>query len=405
MKNLVVIKKSKLSGRYFALSPTPFGKRATPLGVKTRTEAETIVADGGFEEAARLGAVTDKAAAIHMAQMLIGRKVTVSQAIAEWELCIEASHCYAPATAAGYMIAVRKWASEHNLGGRMIYEIKAEHIAPFINGKGGDQKVPTLRGRLAALNGFLGWCLRKRYTLYNPAFEIRRVQTRGMPIERREKRARQVFTVEEEMKLLAECDRQIALVQAERDGLKSTLASANQRRRELDADASRWLFWKFAIIVGMHVGLRIGDIATLEWGQIKDCHLICWTRKRDKRVEVPLDQPTKDILAQVQRQHPRWLFPDQAEAENDPRRRHALAMQFIRLRKLCGIEGKQFHDTRSTYVSRLIASGVPIEKAKHMVGHVSVETTKGYVVEERGNDQAHHTAAGGTGGAQKGQSK
>jgi integrase len=383
MKKLIKIKRTR-TGRYSAVHPTPFGRRSTRLAdCSTRAEAEAMVKVLDLERKVRLAVATDKSEVAALGNLLVGRRLTMNEAVTEWREANERARTFAPATLMGYHVTLLKWVTEGELDHASPATLRPEHIGPFVNPES-DIKVATRRGRLAAISAFFDWAMSAGLCFRNPAAAIRRVATRDLPVAFKEVRARQVFTAEEEDCLIAGCDRHIDAFRSERDFITSDLPAGKQGRARCDARIARWIFCKVAIVLGCHVGLRIGDIAALEWDQLIDDRLVCWTRKRDRRVEVPLDDSTKLALGWIVKRDERFCFPEQAAMENDPARRHALAMQFIRLRKQCGIADKNFHDTRSTYVSRLVASGVPIEVAKTLVGHASATTTKGYAVNEKG---------------------
>lgn len=140
--------------------------------------------------------------------------------------------------------------------------------------------------------------------------------------------------------------------------------------------ASTW--WKFAVIYGRDTGLRLGDIATIEWSCFKEDGLCTvWTDKKDRRVSLPMTGRMQGALLFLPKSE-RYVFPDRASIANDPERRSNLSTEFGRICKQAGIIGKSFHCLRHTYVTEALKNNVPIEHISRAVGHTTEEMTRRY---------------------------
>jgi integrase len=142
--------------------------------------------------------------------------------------------------------------------------------------------------------------------------------------------------------------------------------------------------WAFALMTGM----RSGEMYALEWTDINlDAGIISvskqWTNKdgfhdlktNDWRV-VPISANLKGLLGELRSKNephkfvlPRlqeWTHGDQAKV----------------LREFClasGITSVKFHDLRATFITNMLAQGVPLVKCMAIVGHKKMETTDIYL--------------------------
>ena len=150
------------------------------------------------------------------------------------------------------------------------------------------------------------------------------------------------------------------------------------------------LYPRFACHLSLEYGLRLSDIAKLEWASFdKPGRIIVWTDKHDRRIELPLHPETLGLigsglaalaaLRDGPHNHGRWVFPDQAAIASDPSDRAKLSVYFSRQLKRLGIHGKSFHSLRHTFATRRAKLGDTIDEIRLKMGHVSTATTGGYV--------------------------
>jgi len=160
----------------------------------------------------------------------------------------------------------------------------------------------------------------------------------------------------------------------EADTLLKTAKSVNHRFYHV---------WTFALMTGM----RSGEMYALKWTDIDfDAGIISvnkqWTNKDDFhelktgdwRV-VPISKDLESLLNELKAQKetefvlPRlqeWTHGDQAKV----------------LRDFCvsaGITSIKFHDLRATFITNMLAQGVPLVKVMAIVGHKKMETTDVYL--------------------------
>ncbi len=168
---------------------------------------------------------------------------------------------------------------------------------------------------------------------------------------------------------------QKVLTAREADSLLQTARNVNHRFYHV---------WAFALQTGM----RSGEMYALKWTDIDfDAGIISvnkqWTNKDgfhelktgDWRV-VPISSDLKSLLLEVRASKgvaefvlPRlaeWTHGDQAKV----------------LRDFCqsaGITSIKFHDLRATFITNMLAQGVPLVKVMAIVGHKQMETTDVYL--------------------------
>lgn len=142
--------------------------------------------------------------------------------------------------------------------------------------------------------------------------------------------------------------------------------------------------WAFALMTGM----RSGEMYALKWTDIDlDAGIISvnkqWTNKDgfhelktgDWRV-VPVSSDLKKLLNQllVHKERNEFVLPRLQEWTHGD--------QAKVLREFCeasGITSVKFHDLRATFITNMLAQGVPLVKVMAIVGHKKMETTDVYL--------------------------
>lgn len=149
-------------------------------------------------------------------------------------------------------------------------------------------------------------------------------------------------------------------------------------------------FWKTSIALAYWTGLRFIDCCCLEWESLKPDLIIVWTKKRTKRVALPLDDPLigsgelRQVLADlstIPRADATYCFPAMRDLYLNGARNN-LPMFFMRTLRKIGIEYKSFHGLRHSCASRLAAAGRTIEEVGRVLGHSNEATTAIYVHKE-----------------------
>src|SRR4029077_5864602 len=156
--------------------------------------------------------------------------------------------------------------------------------------------------------------------------------------------------------------------------------------------------WKGAILCGAYTGLRLRDVADLQWGAIdwQQQKITATTRKTRKDVTVPihpqfalwLEKQTRGIGKAP-------VFPTLAGKSGSGK--SGLSMAFKRIMERANIRGRllreangagrsqsslSFHSLRHTFNAALANAGVPVEIRQKLTGHASAEMNAIYTHHE-----------------------
>lgn len=185
------------------------------------------------------------------------------------------------------------------------------------------------------LRGFYAWLLDNELVASNPVGKFNVVCPASTPKE--------VFTDDEYLRLL-----------------------------EVAADTD---FWDYGIRMGYDTGLRLSDVAEMRWSSVsfETQSVRCMPRKTkrfQKVIEVPLCESTMHCLACMKLKAGASPFVApwmSAQYQADSHR--TLSMQFIRLARKAGVEGKSYHHFRSSFITRMLAHNVNPALIAAMTGH------------------------------------
>ena len=156
--------------------------------------------------------------------------------------------------------------------------------------------------------------------------------------------------------------------------------------------------WKGAILCGAYTGLRLRDVADLQWGAID------W---QQQKITVTTRKTRKDVTVPIHPQFVLWLetqtrgiakapvFPTLAGKSGSGK--SGLSMAFKRIMERANIRGRllreangagrsqsslSFHSLRHTFNAALANAGVPVEIRQELTGHASAEMNAIYTHHE-----------------------
>lgn len=320
---------------------------------KNKDEAKRVVKDAHLEEierAAELNLLTQSVVSV----LVAGKRMSIEDVIEPWKEALGREH-RSPMFIAGSVGWIEAWVEQMRLSKRQLVSITEDDIDPWINLKTGSQTKAGTRGvKLSAIRSLLRFAGNKGWIHGNPA-NLVHVDYGQMLHSQKETHKQPCFTNEEVSQLIARTGP---------TGLKPSP------------------FWHAAVPLSRCIGLRLVDVAALEWDSVQsDGSIICWTRKRDKRVQPPVLHPEwmGAALESVERRSSRYLFPTERSIILDPKVRSTLSTQFSRICKGLDIWGKSFHGLRASYVTEMAAAGIPLEEISMAVGHSNGATTEGYI--------------------------
>jgi len=156
--------------------------------------------------------------------------------------------------------------------------------------------------------------------------------------------------------------------------------------------------WKGAILCGAYTGLRLRDVADLQWSAInwKEQKITVTTRKTLKEVTVPIHPQFGSWLQRQTRGIGKAPVFATLVGKNSAGK-NGLSMQFKRIMERAGIRGRtlreaagagrsqsslSFHSLRHTFNAALANAGVSVEIRQKLTGHASPEMNAIYTHHE-----------------------
>src|SRR5438093_1942111 len=152
--------------------------------------------------------------------------------------------------------------------------------------------------------------------------------------------------------------------------------------------------WKGAILCGYYTGLRLRDVADLEWSAVDldRCTIRVTTRKTLRTVTVPIHPQFRACLEKQTRGIGKApVFPTLAGKSGGGK--SGLSMAFKRIMERAKIKGRllrdatgagrsqsslSFHSLRHSFNSAMANAGVGVEMRQELIGHSSLEMNKIY---------------------------
>lgn len=279
--------------------------------------------------------------------------LTVGCAFTSWMQWLHDASGLAPSTISNASIYVNDWIGTGELATIRVSDIDQKHINQWVNQPFRKSKAVTRRIMLWAVSQFLNYCSANGWIRGNPA---KLVRVRYDLLTHRQK----------------ETVKRIPFTEAEVDQILAATAPGGIYEHR---------FWHIATTIGRWTGLRLIDIATLEWASLaKPGCMVVWTAKRDRRVELPLEPDAlADAIGMIDILDERYCFPEHAKIATDVGSRATLPYEFGEILRKLGIKRKSFHCLRYTFIQDMQEQGIPIEHIAVSAGHSSTATTKGYM--------------------------
>jgi integrase len=319
-------------------------------GCRTLSEASAIIAESGVN---RLVALANSQAVTAAAIQIItsGRKVTCLEILGS--LTMESDGRWAASTLSIYRTELMAFFGWNNCLKKPLVDVTREEILAWVNH--GGASLATRQARMKVLRVLYRYARARNFVLENPA-ETAFIERRKMTHEELEPREVLPFTIEEFRKIVD------------------------------SPDTSS--FWKGVTSLAYWTGLRFSDCVTLEWSSVSETELIVWTRKRGRRVALPLADPLlgggelSSVLSGVARATSgpsrNYLWPTQREQYLSGKRSRFPTAFAVLLEKL-GIQGKTFHSTRHAAATRFAAAGKTLEEIGRILAHSDTTTTENYI--------------------------
>lgn len=318
------------------------GQRAQKiaLGTTSRAVARKLVKDAGLEDielAARANVLTAEA----ITRLKAGKRVSVEAALKE-HLELMPIRGKRASTIKHDTAVLNNWIDVMNLAKAPIGAIEDKHVSKFINNKSRGKYQTRVR-QLSSIRTFLGFCLDRGWVATNPATLVA-VSVDGMSQEDLLETETLTFTEDEVKKILAHTTG----------------------------------FWHSATIIGRHTGLRLSDVATLQWESITATRLTVFSSKGKRIVDMELTPELKRLFASIPRGDSRYVFPSQAANVITMGSTTTISQQFRRMCIKLGIEDKSFSGLRHTFAVSSMAdvTDKKLKLVQEMIGAASIEEVR-----------------------------
>lgn len=346
------------SGRIYATIKGRPGQRAKKisLGVTSVAAARRLIKESGLEEIQQV-ARADALNAEAITRLRAGKKTSVSSAIAAWIEMLPAQGDR-QGTIRHANTVLTRWVRLGKIESLPLAALTAEHVSAFVNEKS-TRKFSTRKRELMVLRSFLKFCLNRGWIAVNPALDVS-VNVDQLTQEQLTDKESIPFTDDEIKKIV----------------------------RETDKDD----FWHAATIIARDTGLRLFNVATLEWSSLASTRLRVFTTKGESVVDCEMTPDMRALFDRWPRSQSRYIFPPQAASitVGGP---STLSQQFRRLCVRLGIEGKSFNCLRHSFAMRqmvgvtdaklkmladLIGVG-SVDEVRMMLGHAKASMTLRYL--------------------------
>jgi integrase len=137
------------------------------------------------------------------------------------------------------------------------------------------------------------------------------------------------------------------------------------------------------ILLGLHTGMRRGEMLGLEWRRVDLqaglLYLEAAHQKSGKRGSIPLNATARTAIvsrARFRAQHcpdSPWVF-----CTREGRRIGSIKTAFARACALAGLEDFHPHDLRHTFAAWLVQAGVPLTEIRDLLRHSTIRMTERY---------------------------
>jgi integrase len=294
--------------------------------------------------------------------------VTVENGYREFLKWVEESSSYAVSYQSDLQKTVSRWATKQNLWTRRIDTLTEGDISSWLNSP--ECKLGYKRKQLSRwhLVSFFKYCMSKRIIDFNPV-ELVRIDHRSMPQKKLEGNPKPFWTEEE-------------------------LDTVTERATPE---------WKLVITLARDTGMRLGDIASLEWDNWdREANFIWrWTIKRNRRVKFAATERVASMLAAWPKtEGSPYVFPEFAAlykyslkdvgTGTTPHLR--LSVEFHRLAVETKVyrPGLSFHRIRATH-ARNLRKTHDLDAVRERLGHSNAYVTAGYTGEEYASERRKGT--------------
>jgi len=366
----------KIDGVYHAKVNARGQTKWVSTGCDNKPEAVEVLAESGVERlniVSKAGRLTAKS----IGQILTGKNLTMTLALEKYAKIMAVSK--APKTVANNVLVVGNWMKEAKVETLPPSSVTAHHIARWINNPALGWKRSTRQVALGSVRTFFEFCSSQGWIVADPSRQVA-LDYSAMTHEQKESPQKNPFTEDEVRHIIK--------------ALTADLAKCETGKQELFQQPHHVLFWLFAVRLAAETGLRLSDIAQLEWRSLAHDQVgkvVLWMEKTNQRIEHTISPGLQHFIGDLPVIDAKHVFPEQRAIIKDPAKRAGLSVQFARLCERLNIKDKSFHSLRhfkatNSYakldkdtLARKLAASLSLEEIAALLGHQNKNTTKSYL--------------------------
>lgn len=155
------------------------------------------------------------------------------------------------------------------------------------------------------------------------------------------------------------------------------------------------LYRGLSVLLALHTGMRIGEIAALKWTDIDWTNRLIHVQKTYQRLpigpgktqtQLQFDQSKTEssnrlipigntLYKYLKKWQKKSKSPYVCSKKITPTEPRLLTYYFHKIRRLCGLFSIHFHQLRHTFATRCIESNADIVSVSRLLGHTSTQTT------------------------------
>ena len=382
----------KKNGIYHAAFKASTGERRTITTKQTDlAKAKTVAKESGIaelEQAGQSGRLTQQV----IGRITTGKSITILKAIPPFRKWMEARG-RSPKTTENVIITVQSWAREADCESQPPSAITETHIASWVNDEAKERNRASRLVVLGHLHTFFGYCASQGWTNRDPSQAVA-IDFSVLSHEQKESAPREPFSPAELSKLIAYIGSNLTDIENDIKRVEDSDDTETVKELKLGRLHSKHFdlfFWLFAVRCSAETGLRLSDIAGLEWRCFEAGKLVVWQEKTNQRIEHNLSPIIEEMVTRVPATSHSRIFPEQHAIVNDVKRRALLSVTFKRICERAGVMGKSFHSLRHSAatnknkatdkeaLAKKLAESLSLAEIKQLLGHSNSKTTKKYV--------------------------
>lgn len=384
----------KKGGVFHAKFRDASGTRRTISTKQTdRDKAKAVVKNSGIAELEAAGQ-SGRLSREVVGRIITGKKMTVAKAVEPFKAWLK-SRGRSPKLIAEVEITLGAWVREMKLDAVSPASVTQEQIAAWVNDPEKERGMGARQVALGHLHTFFSFLTANGWVSSDPSQAVG-IDHSVLSHEQKEPGDRQPFTLAEVEQLESHLKSQLYdteqdMIRIEKDE-NYTAKGREAALTKLQLKHDGLFFWLFAVRCSSTTGLRLSDIAGLEWRCFSaPGKLVVWMDKTNQRIEHNLPETLETMVTQIAVADPKYIFPVQRAIINNVKRRSLLSTTFTRLCRSIGIMGRSFHSLRHTFATQShkgddktallakLADTLSMSEIKTLLGHASAKTTKKYV--------------------------